>query len=300
MRLLVATEQLLDAGACRRERTRATGSAGNSSMLSSSAARASVNWPVAAWAPQGRSSSTRCSAGGLAEQAQGRGEPARCARRRPLRGFLAGRSQDRDRGAVALARTARRGARALPPERRAPPAPRHFADRRDASRPRRRASKPLCAPSRCNGTSKAGDEAAQRTPASAARWLGAALRLLGEAAPPRTTSSFSALAGAQAATGQFTEAHAALLESMKLLPPNSIAQLCRRQPAPASSSFSVGTRRRTSASRRAASTRRPRFAAGRGADGQSRPRRFLRQEFADSRAWGERALKVARPLGFFH
>ena len=54
---------------------------------------------------------------------------------------------------------------------------------------------------------EAGDEAAQRTPVGAARWFAAALRLLGDAASPEErVELLTALAGVQAATGQFAEA----------------------------------------------------------------------------------------------
>ena len=65
----------------------------------------------------------------------------------------------------------------------------------------------------------AADEAARRTPAGAARWLQAALRLLSDDAPPEDrVELLMALAGAQAATGHFAEARAALLEGLELLP----------------------------------------------------------------------------------
>jgi DNA-binding NarL/FixJ family response regulator len=146
---------------------------------------------------------------------------------------------------------------------------------------------------------EAGDESAQRTPASAARWFGAALRLLGEGAPPEDrVELLTALAGAQAATGQFTEAHAALLESMELLPPDSIAQV-RLTAACAGLEQLLGRHQEAHARLEGAL---------RALDDSASPQAaalmvnlaldaFFRQEFADSRAWGERALKVARPLG---
>ena len=58
----------------------------------------------------------------------------------------------------------------------------------------------------------AGEEAAQRTPAGAARWFAAALRLLGDSAPAEErVELLTALAGAEAATGHFAEARTALL-----------------------------------------------------------------------------------------
>jgi predicted ATPase/DNA-binding CsgD family transcriptional regulator len=71
---------------------------------------------------------------------------------------------------------------------------------------------------------EAGDAAAQRAPASAARWFGSALRLLPAAAPPEErVELLLARAGALAATGQFADGHAALLESIRLVPGESSA-----------------------------------------------------------------------------
>ncbi len=146
---------------------------------------------------------------------------------------------------------------------------------------------------------EAGDDAAQRTPAGAAHWFGAALRLLGEGASPEDrVELLTALAGAQAATGQFNEAHAALLESMELSPPDSIAQL-RLTAACAGLEQLLGRHEEAHA----------RLEGALGAlDDSASPQAaalmvnlaldaFFRQEFAESRAWGERALAVARPLG---
>ena len=89
--------------------------------------------------------------------------------------------------------------------------------------PPRRALRP---PGRCRGDRRPAPEpagaVAQRTPAGAARWFGSALRLLRDDAPAEErVELLTALAGARAATGQFEEARAALLESIELLPPDS-------------------------------------------------------------------------------
>ena len=105
MRLLVATEQLLDSRArARSAAPGAAGSSGSSSMPSSSAARASAKWPVAACGAGecGQQLDPLLRRRGLAEQPQGRREPARRARRRALRGLLACLAEDRDGVAVAL------------------------------------------------------------------------------------------------------------------------------------------------------------------------------------------------------
>ena len=70
----------------------------------------------------------------------------------------------------------------------------------------------------------AGDAAAPRAPASAGRWFGGALRLLPEAAPDgERVELLLALAGALAASGQFADSHAALLESLARVPGESTA-----------------------------------------------------------------------------
>ena len=66
---------------------------------------------------------------------------------------------------------------------------------------------------------EAGMSAAQRTPAGAARWFAAALRLLPATAPaPERIELLGALAGALAATGRFDEARSALLDCLDLTP----------------------------------------------------------------------------------
>jgi ATP/maltotriose-dependent transcriptional regulator MalT len=65
----------------------------------------------------------------------------------------------------------------------------------------------------------AGEAAAARAPASAANWFGAALRLLPAAAPSdRRVELLLARSEALAATGQLGQSHAALLESMNIVP----------------------------------------------------------------------------------
>src|SRR4051812_13408921 len=68
----------------------------------------------------------------------------------------------------------------------------------------------------------AGEAAAPRAPASAARWFAAALRLLPANAPgERRVELLLARSEALAATGQLGESHAALLESMNIVPEES-------------------------------------------------------------------------------
>jgi DNA-binding NarL/FixJ family response regulator len=71
---------------------------------------------------------------------------------------------------------------------------------------------------------EAGEQAVRLAPASAARWFGAALRLLPETAPgEERVTLLLARAGALTATGQFAGGHSALLEGLALVPAESIA-----------------------------------------------------------------------------
>jgi DNA-binding CsgD family transcriptional regulator len=71
-------------------------------------------------------------------------------------------------------------------------------------------------------------QSAMRAPATAARWYSGALRLLPDTAPgDQRVELLSASAGSLAATGRFTEAHQALVESLGLLGANATAQRVR-------------------------------------------------------------------------
>jgi ATP/maltotriose-dependent transcriptional regulator MalT len=71
---------------------------------------------------------------------------------------------------------------------------------------------------------EAGEQAVRLAPASAARWFGAALRLLPMTSPgEERVTLLLARAGALTATGQFAASHAALLEGITLVPGESIA-----------------------------------------------------------------------------
>ena len=66
---------------------------------------------------------------------------------------------------------------------------------------------------------EAGEAAALRAPASAARWFAGALRLLPQTAPAQEkVELLLARSGALAATGRFTDSHAMLIESMSIAP----------------------------------------------------------------------------------
>jgi ATP/maltotriose-dependent transcriptional regulator MalT len=147
---------------------------------------------------------------------------------------------------------------------------------------------------------EAGEATAQRTPAGAARWFGAALRLLPAAAPAeQRLGLLSARAGALAATGEFPEAHAALVESLRIAPREELALRVRLTGACAGIEHILGRHDAARARLVAALDDMPdpgsREAAalmidlGVGA--------FYRMENDEARAWADRALAVARPLG---
>ena len=71
----------------------------------------------------------------------------------------------------------------------------------------------------------AGEEARSQAPATSARWLAAALRVLPAAAPVQErVQLFLPMAQALAATGQFERSHETLLEILDVLPQNQVAQ----------------------------------------------------------------------------
>lgn len=71
----------------------------------------------------------------------------------------------------------------------------------------------------------AGQESRHRAPATAARWFGAALRLLPATAPVQErVALLLPMAQAQAATGGFDQSHATLLETLDLLPREEVAR----------------------------------------------------------------------------
>jgi DNA-binding CsgD family transcriptional regulator/tetratricopeptide (TPR) repeat protein len=75
---------------------------------------------------------------------------------------------------------------------------------------------------------EAGESAAGSAPATAARWFEGALRLVSDDAPAEErVALLLAQARSLAATGQYTESHAALLESIRLVPDEAIAMRMR-------------------------------------------------------------------------
>jgi len=147
---------------------------------------------------------------------------------------------------------------------------------------------------------EAGEAAAQRAPASAATWFGAALRLLpGDAPVEERVELHLSRARALIATGQFADGHAALLESIRLVPAESVPLRVRLTTACAGVEHLLG--RHEQAHDRLASA----------FDGLSDPRSpeaatlmielamggFFHMDYELMREWAERALDAARPIG---
>jgi ATP/maltotriose-dependent transcriptional regulator MalT len=147
---------------------------------------------------------------------------------------------------------------------------------------------------------EAGDAVAERAPASAAAWFGHALRLLPDAAAADArVELLLSRARALVATGQFAEGHAALLESIGLVPADAVALRVRLTTACAGVEHLLGRHEQAHA-RLASAMDGLRDPASREAaalmidlamDG------FFRMDYELMREWAERALSTARPLG---
>jgi tetratricopeptide (TPR) repeat protein len=142
--------------------------------------------------------------------------------------------------------------------------------------------------------------AAQRAPVSAARLYGAALRLLPETAPAaERVELLSALAEAHSAAGQFDDAHAAVLESLDLLPAGDTASHLRLTARCAVLESILGRHqeahtRVTKSLERLSDTGSPEaveLLLVLGLDA------FYRRDYASMRDWTKRALVAAKPLG---
>ena len=220
------------------------------------------------------------------------------------------RSRPRDRRAATLSLPApARPASGLRVHARRLAARRARAERRGARSPRR-ARRGARAPRRALGAPgrrwprsailrEAGEAVAQRAPASAARWFAGALGLLPPDAPPEErVELLLARAGALAATGQFDESHAALLESIALVPAEAAALRVRLTTACAGVEHLLGRHEEAHARLRNAlenleSPGSPEAVAlmiELAVDG------FYRMEYEPMREWAERALSAARPL----
>jgi DNA-binding NarL/FixJ family response regulator len=146
---------------------------------------------------------------------------------------------------------------------------------------------------------EAGDAAAHRAPASAARWFAGALRLLPEDAPAEErVGLLLERARSLAATGQFAESRAALLESIALVPDDAVALRVRLITACAGVEHLLG--RHEQAHERL-------VAALGGLEEVGSPEgvalmielgagSYYRMDYASMREWASRALMASRPL----
>jgi DNA-binding NarL/FixJ family response regulator len=147
---------------------------------------------------------------------------------------------------------------------------------------------------------EAGESAAQRTPATAARLFGAALRLLPANTPAgERVELLTTLAGAHAAAGQFHEAYSAILESIELVPEDAAPSRVRLAATCAGLENLLG-RHRDAHSRL--------MAALEGLPDATSPEAvalmtqlsvdaFYQMDYTSMRDWARRALELARPLG---
>jgi DNA-binding NarL/FixJ family response regulator len=146
---------------------------------------------------------------------------------------------------------------------------------------------------------EAGEAAAKRAPVSAARWFAVALRLLPDKArPSERVRLLMALAGAHAATGQFEDSRAALLESIDLTPEDETARRVQLICACAGLEQLLGHHEQAHARLTATLS---------GLSDTSSPQAvelilhlaagdFYRMDYEGMRGWGERALGAARAL----
>ena len=147
---------------------------------------------------------------------------------------------------------------------------------------------------------EAGEAVALRAPASAATWFGDALRLLPDAAPAEVrVELLLSRARALVATGQFADGHAALLESIALVPAEAVALRVRLTTACAGVEHLLGRHEQAHARlasamdglRDPASNEAAALMIELAMDG------FFRMDYERMREWAERALSTARPLG---
>ncbi len=147
---------------------------------------------------------------------------------------------------------------------------------------------------------EAGESVAMRVPASAAAWFGEALRLLPATAPAEArVELLLSRARALVATGQFADGHAALLESIELLPSESVALRVRLTTACAGVEHLLGHHDEAHARlvgavdglSDAGSPEAATLMVELAMDG------FFRMDYGRMREWAGRALSSARPLG---
>ena len=147
---------------------------------------------------------------------------------------------------------------------------------------------------------EAGEAAAPRAPASAARWFAAALRLLPSTAPaPERVELLLASSGALAATGRFSDSHAMLLESMSIVPPEADALRVRLVVACAGVEHLLGRQQQAVSrlERALAELDDPGSPEGVALMIELAVGSMYRAEFDAMREWAARASAAAAPLG---
>jgi DNA-binding NarL/FixJ family response regulator len=146
---------------------------------------------------------------------------------------------------------------------------------------------------------EAGLAATPRDPATAARLLAAAARLLPPTTPPiERVELLMALAGAHAAAGQFYEAHAAMQAGLEALPDDAVALRVKLNAGCAGLENLIGRHREAHARLTSAldglhdttSAEAVALMMQLAVDG------FYRMDYAAMREWAARALDTARPL----
>jgi ATP/maltotriose-dependent transcriptional regulator MalT len=146
----------------------------------------------------------------------------------------------------------------------------------------------------------AGDDAAGRAPASAARWFAGALRLLpATAAAEDRIALLFPRAQALAATGQFAESHDALLECLALVSAHATATRARLTAACAAVEHLLGDHEQAHARLAGALND---LAEAASPDGvalmiELAGDAIFRLQYETAQDWGRRALAAARPLG---
>ena len=145
----------------------------------------------------------------------------------------------------------------------------------------------------------AGEDAAARAPASAAHWFAGALRLLPSTAPAddRVALLFGR-AQALAATGQFTDSHEALLESLALVPAQATATRARLTAACAAVEHLLGDHEQAHA-RLAGALNDLADAASPEAVAlmiELAGDAIFRLQYETAQDWGHRAVAAARPI----
>ncbi len=147
---------------------------------------------------------------------------------------------------------------------------------------------------------EAGEAAAQRAPASAAHWFAAALRILSaDASAEERVELLLAQSEALAATGQFAEAHATLIESMTIVPRDAEALRVRLTVACAGVEHLLG--RHTKAHARletaVAELRQPASAEAVALMIELAVNSLYGMDYEAMSAWAGRAVEKALPLG---